>query len=76
MCSSDLAGEMMQSYVWIGLVIAAGACVVGVALIVRSAMTQMKARRRKEKVTRWVRSEIGLANEGARPRRTDRIFSS
>ena len=65
----------MQFGVWLGLTLAACACVVGVVQIVRSARVQRKARRRKEIVTHWVRTEIGAANE-ERPRRVDRMFSS
>lgn len=43
----------MQAIVWMGLTATAGICVTGVALIVRGARVEMKARRRKQQINRW-----------------------
>jgi MFS superfamily sulfate permease-like transporter len=65
----------MQSLVWMGLAVAAGICVSGVALIVRGARAQMKTRRRTQKLNRWVREE-NAAQDRNRPRPSQRLFSS
>ena len=65
----------MQSIVWMGLAVTAGICVTGVALIVRGARVEMKARRRKQQISRWVREEIA-GKEQMRPQRVPRLFTS
>jgi hypothetical protein len=62
----------MQSFVWMGLGVTAGACVAGFALIVRGARVEMKARRRTQKLNRWMREE----NAVMRPRASRHLFSS
>ena len=65
----------MQSLVWLGLTVGAGICVSGVALIVRGARLEMKARRRTQKLSRWVREE-NAAQDRVRPRTAPRLFVS
>ena len=65
----------MQSIVWMGLAVTAGICVTGVALMVRGARVEMKARRRKQQINRWVREEIA-GKEQTRPRTSQRLFLS
>jgi hypothetical protein len=65
----------MQSFVWVGLAVTTGACVTGFTRIVRGARAEMKARRRKQTIARWVRSEIAAKNQ-TRSQSTHRLFSS
>jgi hypothetical protein len=49
----------MQTFLWLGLLGAAGACVIGLVVIGIDGHRKLKARRRTEHVRKWVQSEAG-----------------
>jgi len=54
----------MQSLLWLGLIVATGACVSGFARIFGSARNEMKSRRRTQQVRRWIQAEVERGGGG------------
>jgi hypothetical protein len=56
----------MHRILWLGLILATAACIMGLAIIFRDARQKLKAHRRKEHVRKWVQSETQAQARAAR----------
>jgi hypothetical protein len=51
------SGSMSPGLIWCVLILAVGACVIGLARILRLARKEMKYRRREQQLRKWVQSD-------------------